>query len=62
MNLLPLNSLLPPAAKTESLRFRALASAGILLVMAGKPWFLAVGAVAFIVAFGRIGCLPKNPH
>jgi exosortase len=31
MNLLPLNSLLPAAAKTDSLRFRALASAGILL-------------------------------
>jgi hypothetical protein len=36
--------------------------AGILLVTAGKPWFLAVGAVAFIVAFGRIGCMPKKPH
>ena len=33
--------------------------AGILLVMAGKPWFLAVGVVAFIVAFGRIGCMPR---
>ncbi len=36
--------------------------AGILLLVAGKPWFLAIGAVAFIVAFGRIGCMPKKPH
>jgi membrane protein YdbS with pleckstrin-like domain len=33
--------------------------AGILLVMAGKPWFLAIGVVAFVVAFGRIGCMPR---
>ncbi len=37
-------------------------AAGILEVMKGRPWFLAAGAVAFIVAFGRIGCLPKKPH
>jgi hypothetical protein len=37
-------------------------AAGILLTMAGKPWFLIIGAVAFIVAFGRIGCMPKKPH
>jgi hypothetical protein len=36
--------------------------AGILLLVAGKPWFLAIGVVAFIVAFGRIGCMPKKPH
>jgi hypothetical protein len=33
--------------------------AGILLVMAGKPWFLVAGAVGFVVAFGRIGCMPR---
>ena len=36
--------------------------AGILEIMAGKPWLLVAGAVAFIVAFGRIGCMPKKPH
>jgi fatty acid desaturase len=30
--------------------------AGILLLLAGKPWLLIVGAVAFVVAFGKIGC------
>jgi len=35
---------------------------GILEVASGRPWFLAVGTVAFIFAFGRIGCMPKNPH
>jgi hypothetical protein len=37
-------------------------AAGILEVMKGRPWLLVAGAVAFIVAFGRIGCLPKKPH
>lgn len=36
--------------------------AGILLLMHGNPWLLVGGAVAFIVAFGRIGCMPKKPH
>lgn len=40
----------------------AILGAGILLTMTGKPWFLVIGAVAFIVAFGRIGCMPKKPH
>lgn len=29
---------------------------GILLLVAGKPWLLIVATVAFIVAFGKIGC------
>jgi hypothetical protein len=36
--------------------------AGILLLVAGKPWFLAIGFITFVVAFGRIGCMPKKPH
>jgi hypothetical protein len=35
---------------------------GIFLAAVGKPLFLAVGFVAFVVAFGRIGCMPKKPH
>lgn len=31
--------------------------AGILLLMAGKPWFLIAAALVYVVAFGRIGCL-----
>jgi len=31
--------------------------AGILLLMlTGKPWLLIVAFIAFIVAFGKIGC------
>jgi len=30
--------------------------AGILMLLAGKPWLLIIGAVCFIVAFGKIGC------
>jgi hypothetical protein len=37
----------------------ALLGAGILLLVAGKPWLLIIGAVGFIVAFGRIGCMPR---
>jgi hypothetical protein len=30
--------------------------AGILLLVAGKPWLLIIGFIAFVVAFGRLGC------
>jgi hypothetical protein len=30
---------------------------GILLLVAGKPWLLIIGVVAFVVAFGRLGCM-----
>ncbi len=32
-------------------------SAGILLLLAGKPWFLIAAFLAFVVAFGKIGCM-----
>jgi len=31
--------------------------AGILLTVAGKPWFLIAAIVAYVVAFGKIGCM-----
>jgi hypothetical protein len=34
----------------------AILGAGILLVMHGQPWLLIIGAVAFVVVFGKIGC------
>lgn len=30
---------------------------GILLVMAGKPLFLIIAFIVFVVAFGKIGCM-----
>ena len=30
---------------------------GILLLVAGKPLLLIVGGIAFIVAFGKLGCM-----
>ena len=36
--------------------------AGIFLAAVGKPLFLVIGFIAFVVAFGRIGCMPKKPH
>jgi hypothetical protein len=32
-------------------------SAGILLLLAGKPWLFIAALVAYVVAFGKIGCL-----
>jgi len=31
--------------------------AGIILLVAGKPLLLIIGAIAFVVAFGRLGCM-----
>lgn len=31
--------------------------AGILLLLAGKPWFLIIAFLVYAVAFGKIGCL-----
>jgi hypothetical protein len=32
-------------------------SAGILLLLAGKPWLFIVALLAYVFAFGKIGCL-----
>ena len=29
---------------------------GILLMLAGKPWLLIAGLVAYLIAFSKIGC------
>jgi hypothetical protein len=36
--------------------------AGILMAAKGKPLLLIVGFLAYVVAFGKIGCLPKRSH
>ena len=35
---------------------------GILLAVKGSPWVLIAGFVTYVVAFGRIGCMPKKSH
>lgn len=35
---------------------------GMVLVMKGSPWLLIAGLIAYVVAFGKIGCLPKKSH
>jgi hypothetical protein len=32
-------------------------AAGILLLVAGKPWLFIAALVAYVVSFGKIGCL-----
>jgi hypothetical protein len=34
----------------------AVIGAGILLLVAGKPWLLIISLIAFVVAFGKLGC------
>jgi hypothetical protein len=31
--------------------------AGILLLLAGKPWLLILAVLAYLIAFGRLGCM-----
>jgi len=35
---------------------------GILSAVKGNFWVLAIGFLAYLIAFGRIGCLPKKSH
>ncbi len=35
---------------------------GILLMVIGQPWLLIVGSLAYLVAFSKLGCLPKKSH
>jgi len=35
---------------------------GILAGMKGNWWILAAGALAYVIVFGRVGCLPKKSH
>jgi len=35
---------------------------GLVALMKGHPWIFVVGFLAYIVAFGKIGCLPKKSH
>ena len=32
-------------------------SAGILLLLAGKPWLLVLAVLGYVAAFGRLGCM-----
>jgi len=35
---------------------------GILAAVYGHPWLLIVGFLVYVVAFAKIGCLPKQSH
>jgi hypothetical protein len=35
---------------------------GLVLTVKGNPWLLVIGFIAYVVAFGKIGCLPKKSH
>jgi hypothetical protein len=35
---------------------------GILLAVKGSFWLLIVSFLGYVIAFSRIGCLPKKSH
>lgn len=35
---------------------------GILLLIKGSPWLLAASFLAYVIAFGKLGCLPGKSH
>lgn len=35
---------------------------GILEAVKGNVWLLIIGFIAYVVAFGKLGCLPKKSH
>jgi hypothetical protein len=35
---------------------------GLILTMKGNPWLLVISFITYVVAFGKIGCLPKKSH
>ncbi len=35
---------------------------GIALAVKGDPWLLIVGFLAYVLAFAKLGCLPKKSH
>ena len=35
---------------------------GMLLAAKGSWWFLVAGIIVYVIAFGKIGCLPKSDH
>ena len=35
---------------------------GILLAVRGNVWLLIGGFVAYVIAFSKLGCLPKKSH
>jgi hypothetical protein len=35
---------------------------GILSAVKGNVWVLVIALLAYVVAFGKLGCLPKKSH
>jgi hypothetical protein len=35
---------------------------GILLAVKGNLWLLIAGFITYVVAFGKLGCLPGKSH
>ncbi|HVM48917.1 MAG TPA: hypothetical protein VMU04_12870 [Candidatus Acidoferrum sp.] len=40
----------------------AILGLGILLTAKGNPWLLVTGFLAYVIAFAKLGCLPRKSH
>lgn len=49
-------------ASLVTLALGATLGAGILLAVGGNWWVLGAGIVAYLLAFARLGCLPRSTH
>jgi hypothetical protein len=36
--------------------------AGILMAVKGNLWLLIIGFLVYVIAFGKLGCLPGKSH
>jgi hypothetical protein len=35
---------------------------GIMLTVKGDPWLLIAGFLVYVIAFAKLGCLPRKSH
>jgi hypothetical protein len=35
---------------------------GIMLTVNGNPWLLIAGFLVYVIAFAKLGCLPRKSH
>ena len=41
----------------------AVLGTGMMMAVKGSPWLLVIAFVAYVVAFGKLGCMPpKSSH
>jgi hypothetical protein len=49
-------------ASLVTLAMGATLGAGILLAVGGNWWVITASVIAYLLAFARLGCLPRSTH